>query len=262
VATKGIGNGDCDRCRDDIIGSESQRARRGSENVMDDEILQQSEFAHYIGREAETARAIEEDIIFGRLPPGTRLVEDTLLARFGGTRHLIRQALVQLERTGLVVRERNKSAVVRTLSIDEVNKIYEIRELLHRKAAMLIRLPAKETLIERLSVIQASYERHAAEGNLRGVHEANDLFHLTMFAECGNEYLLEEIRRFMLLSLPVRAGSIADAGMRTISTEHHRLMINMLRGRDNWLLAELCVAHLNPSRQHYLERAGMASPLR
>lgn len=235
---------------------------RGLEDVMANEVMQQPELAHYVGREAETAKAIEEDIIFGRFLPGTRLVEDNLLARFGGTRHLIRQALVQLERTGLVVRERNKSAVVRTLGIDEVDKIYEVRELLHRKAAMLIRLPAKETLIERLSIIQASYERYAAEGNLRRVHEANDLFHLTMFAACGNEYLLEEIRRFMLLSLPVRAGSIADPGMRAISTEHHRLMIDMLRGRDNWLLAELCVAHLNPSRQDYLERAEKASPPR
>ena len=42
------------------------------------------------------ARALEEDIIFGRLAPGTRLTEDALLSRFAVTRHFARQALVQL----------------------------------------------------------------------------------------------------------------------------------------------------------------------
>jgi len=37
-----------------------------------------------------------------------------------------------------------------------------------------------------------------------------------------------------------------------VSHEHHRLMIEMLRGRDNWVLAQLCVDHLQPSKARYL----------
>jgi DNA-binding GntR family transcriptional regulator len=47
----------------------------------------------------DVAKVLGEDIIFGRLAPGTRLVEDHLIARFGATRHYIRQALYELERT-------------------------------------------------------------------------------------------------------------------------------------------------------------------
>ena len=79
-----------------------------------------ADFSSYGGKEAEVVKALEEDIIFGRLPPGTRLVEDNLLARFAVTRHFIRQALAQLERTGIVVRERNKGATVRSLTPVEV----------------------------------------------------------------------------------------------------------------------------------------------
>ena len=57
--------------------------------------------------------ALENDIIFGRLPPGTRLIEDALMARYGKTRHAVRQALVELERTGSVTRERHVGATVR-----------------------------------------------------------------------------------------------------------------------------------------------------
>src|SRR5688572_18239602 len=82
------------------------------------------------------ARALEEDIIFGRLAPGTRLTEDALLSRFAVTRHFARQALVQLEAMGIVSRERNKGATVRSLSPREVREIYEVRELLQRQAAL------------------------------------------------------------------------------------------------------------------------------
>jgi hypothetical protein len=32
-------------------------------------------------------------------------------------------------------------------------------------------------------------------------------------------------------------------------------MIDMLQGRDNWLLAQLCADHLQPSKKDYLARA-------
>ncbi len=54
--------------------------------------------------QARIVRLLEEDIIFGRFAPGARLVEDTLMARYGASRHFIRQALVQLERIVVLTR--------------------------------------------------------------------------------------------------------------------------------------------------------------
>lgn len=90
----------------------------------------------------ELERRMEEDIIFGRLAPGTRLVKDTLMARYGASRHYVRQALAQLERAGIVLRERNVGATVRSYSPEEVAQIYEVREMLTRQAALKIVLPA------------------------------------------------------------------------------------------------------------------------
>jgi len=212
------------------------------------------EASAYGGREADVVKALEEDIIFGRLEPGTRLVEDVLLARFPATRHIIRQALYQLERLGVVTRERNKGAMVRILTPDEVRQIYEVRELLQRQAALMIPLPAPPALIERLTQIHEAYSSHVDAGYLRGVHEANDLFHLTMFSACGNDYLVASIEHYMRLSLPVRAKSLADMERLQVSREHHRLMIELMGKRDNWVLAQLCVDHLQPSKLDYMAR--------
>src|SRR4030095_4699605 len=91
--------------------------------------------------EAEVMRRLEEDIIFGRFAPGSRLVEDSLMGRYGASRHFVRQALFQLERQGIVLREKNIGATVRFYSAEEVRQIYEVREMLTRQAALMIALP-------------------------------------------------------------------------------------------------------------------------
>ncbi len=204
---------------------------------------------------ASIVTAIESDIIFGRLPPGFRLVEDALMARFAATRHTIRQVLLELERIGIAIRERNVGAAVRSYSRDEVLEIYQVRELLQRQAALMIALPAAPVLIAQLEAVNQRFAEAGAAGDLRAVHEVNDAFHLTLFGACRNKYLLGSIADYMALSLPMRATTLADATALQTSVRQHRTMIDMLRGTDNWALAQLCVEHVWPSKHDYLQRA-------
>ena len=200
----------------------------------------------------DVVKVLGDDIIFGRLAPGTRLVEDHLIARFGATRHYIRQALNELERTGIVVREKNKGVAVRSLTPAEVRQIYEVRELLQRHAALRIPLPAPKHVIDELERLHAEYMRHVRESHFRGVHEVNDQFHLTLFACCGNAYLLDSIKHYMWLSLPVRAKKTADMERAMASERDHHMMIQLMKGTDSWALAQLCVDHLQPAKDSYL----------
>src|SRR3954468_1830606 len=104
--------------------------------------------------QAEVIRRMEEDIIFGRFAPGSRLVEDTLMTRYGASRHFVRQALFQLERQGIVLREKNIGDTGGFYSAAEVRQIYEVREMLPRQAALMIALPAPADLIAQLSELQ------------------------------------------------------------------------------------------------------------
>ena len=202
---------------------------------------------------ADMAKLLGEDIIFGRLAPGARLTEDTLIARFNVTRHFVRQALVELERTGIVVREKNKGVSVRSLSSREVSQIYEVRELLQRQAALRIPLPAPAALIAELERLHEEYGRHLRARHFSGVHEANDAFHLTMFAACGNPYLVESIKHYMWLSLPVRAKKTADYEHALASERDHFIIIQLMKGTDSWALAQLCVDHLQSAKKDYLQ---------
>src|SRR5437588_464856 len=152
----------------------------------------QAEEASELTREeeqAEVIRRMEEDIIFGRFAPGSRLVEDTLMTRYGASRHFVRQGLFQLERQGIVLREKNIGATVRFYSAEEVRQIYEVREMLTRQAALMIALPAPTGLIEHLSELQRQYCARADAQDLRGIHEINDAFHGPLLSACRDRSL-------------------------------------------------------------------------
>jgi len=201
---------------------------------------------------ADLAKILGDDIIFGRLAPGARLTEDAIIARFRVTRHFARQAFVELERTGIVVREKNKGVAVRSLRPREVTQIYEVREMLQRQAALRIPLPAAASVVEQLEALHAQYGRHMRERDWRGVHEANDAFHLALFSACGNKYLVESIQYYMWLSLPVRSKKTADAEHAQASYREHAMLIKLMKGSDNWALSQLCVDHLQGAKKAYL----------
>ena len=204
--------------------------------------------------QAEVIRRLEEDIIFGRFAPGSRLVEDTLMTRYDASRHFVRQALFQLERQGIVLREKNIGATVRFYSSEEVRQIYEVREMLTRQAALMIALPASTELIEQLVELQRQYCAKADAQDLRGIHEANDAFHVALFSASGNPYLVRSLQDYMNLTLPMRAKNLADKEGLALSRRQHEIMIELLRGRDNWALAQLCVEHMQYSKSDYLAR--------
>src|ERR1044071_811879 len=107
--------------------------------------------------QAEVIRRLEEDIIFGRFAPGLRLVEDTLMQRYGASRHFVRQALFQLERQGIVLREKNIGATVRFYSEEEARQIYGGGERPAGPAALMNAPPAPASLIEQLTELQRQY---------------------------------------------------------------------------------------------------------
>ncbi|MBR0850949.1 GntR family transcriptional regulator [Bradyrhizobium diazoefficiens] len=197
---------------------------------------------------------LEEDIIFGGFAPGARLTEDALMSRYGTSRHFARQALVEMERRGIVRREKNVGATVRFFSAEEIRQIYEVREMLTRQAALMIPLPAPQGLIDELSALQRQYCAKADLSDLRGIHEANDAFHVALFSACGNPYLVRALQDYMNLTLPMRAKNLADREGLAQSRRQHELMIELLKGRDSWALAQLCVDHMQFSKADYLAR--------
>jgi DNA-binding GntR family transcriptional regulator len=81
-------------------------------------------------------------IYHGELTPGQRLIEAEVASRYEASRGAVREALALLSNEGLVVRERNRGARVRPVSIEEAIEVTEARAVLEglcaAKAAAVI----------------------------------------------------------------------------------------------------------------------------
>jgi DNA-binding GntR family transcriptional regulator len=194
---------------------------------------------------------LEEDIVFGRLKPGQKLPEEELSERFAASRHQVREALARLQHVGIVIKERNKGVTVRSFSAEEVHQIYEVREMLQRQAVLMISLPVPRAKIEPLRAIHADYEAAIARGDYRGIHETNDHFHTEFFRLCGNEFLWRMVMQYMDLSYTIRANAFNPEHL-AVARHEHSVMISLLGSRESWALSQLCVDHIQYSKDQYL----------
>ena len=79
---------------------------------------------------------IRNEIIEGKLPPGTALVENDLTQAHEVSRNTLREALRLLCREGLAVHYRHRGVIVRTLTRHDVRDIYRVRRTLELQALM------------------------------------------------------------------------------------------------------------------------------
>src|SRR4051794_15630849 len=74
-----------------------------------------------------TVEALRERILRGDYPEGEPLRQDALADELGVSRIPVREALRQLEAEGLVTFNPHRGAVVSTLSLDEIEELFQLR---------------------------------------------------------------------------------------------------------------------------------------
>jgi DNA-binding GntR family transcriptional regulator len=204
-------------------------------------------------------RTLEVDIVLGRLYPRERLVEEQLANRFKTTRHVVRQALLELEIAGLLVREANKGVMVCEYSADEVNQLYQMREIVERQAAMFIPLPIVPEYYVQLGALCDEHAAAIKGSDMLSVVAANKEFHQVLYRLCGNTFLADVIDEMAKKSNLVRFTSSTDLTRLKQARDEHYLILEALKKDNNKALADICVKHLQPSRLMYLERQGYLS---
>jgi DNA-binding GntR family transcriptional regulator len=204
----------------------------------------------------DLVRHIEEDIVFRVLHPRQRLVEDELMERFGAKRHVVRQALVELERSGFVQRKRNSGAQVRALSAKEVNELYDVREILETSCARLVPMPVERAKLAPIEAIQREHAAAVRRRDARAVLRANLAFHEAVFRLSGNDALVDAIFEYARRTHPVRLTTLVTGKYLEQARDEHAEMLTALRKGQREKMLALCARHLRPSREAYIASAG------
>src|SRR5450830_1646015 len=70
---------------------------------------------------------LQQAIVEGRLPPGARIVEAELARQMGVSRAPVREAARRLESQGLLVARPRYGFTVRTLDLQQINDLFQVR---------------------------------------------------------------------------------------------------------------------------------------
>jgi len=135
-------------------------------------------------------------ILEGDFAPGDKLQQEELAALLGVSAMPVREGLRRLQAEGLVEFIPRRGAFVATLSADEFDELYHIREELEALGFRwaMERIGPEE--VERLRELLRQVEEAEAQLDVRGRAELIRSFLWTIFEAAGRPHLFEAIRRY------------------------------------------------------------------
>ncbi len=191
--------------------------------------------------------SIRNLILSGALPPGSRIGQETLAARFGVSRIPVRDALSRLESDGLVILKPSSGAWVARLDLAECIEIYKIRERLEPLAlSEAVRLISDEDI----NALAALAEAIAVADNDEEFLRLDREFHLACYRAAGMRQLQSMAERFWNTTQHYRRLFIqtVDRSNSWVIHAEHRLMIDAIRRRDAEGAGNILSEHIRRTR--------------
>jgi DNA-binding GntR family transcriptional regulator len=186
---------------------------------------------------------LRDDILAGRLSPGSRLIECDLTARFTVSRGPVREALRRLSADGLIEHWPHRGAVVRRLTEREIRELFAIRIEMEALAARLAAAgDAREWRARFVAAIQPIYAdtpRVACE-----YLKENAAFHGAVMALADNLQLRELAVRLQLPLIMAQVGDVLTPVVLEASVREHRAITQAILDRDPEAASARMRAHL------------------
>lgn len=200
----------------------------------------------------QAVKLIKNAILKGEIPPGEVISNEQLSAWLGISRTPIREALLELQKGGMVTIHRGKGTEIARLSRQDVIEIFEMREALEVKSCELAIVRMDQATLDALESIVRMQARDAERGDELAFLKSDHEFHLLLARRSGNGRLYNAIEglreQFMLISTYALS---KENRMQEVLGEHRDIM-RALRSGDPALVRNVVLAHLQTTRADVL----------
>jgi DNA-binding GntR family transcriptional regulator len=197
---------------------------------------------------------LEDEIVRGTIPMGTKLREEALAGRFGVSRGPLREALRRLEGRSLVQSAPHLGVQVVSIDHSDMVELYEVREALE---CVAVRLATERMSDQELANLRALLESNAAKVGDADTRysqgEGEDDFHFRIALGsrsrrlqkllCGDLYSLIRMCRYRTWLIP---------GQRRTRNDHETIMAAMEQ-RDGELAEMLMRRHVRSARERFVQ---------
>jgi DNA-binding GntR family transcriptional regulator len=191
-----------------------------------------------------TVEALRERILRGDYPDGEPLRQDAIADELGVSRIPVREALRQLEAEGLVTFNPHRGAVVSSLSLEEIDELFELRadiesDLLRRAMPVMT-----GEQLDRATDVLDEFENalHAGEASRWG--PLNWHFHAALYAPANRNFTMGVLQKlhhhsdryFRMQVLLAHGGARAN--------EEHRAIAEAVEKKDVSLACQMLRSHI------------------
>jgi DNA-binding GntR family transcriptional regulator len=198
-------------------------------------------------------QSLKEAIFTGELQPGEPIREMHVARSMEVSQATVREALVQLQQTGLVIREPNRRTTVSAFSREEIRDRLQMRTVLEELAAIeaskrlsqddASELEKRAAIIDRKIDADDSYE-----------HVMSDIdFHHYIWERCGNAILLRTLENttmplFAFMTVLTRTGLVDFQSLKP-----HQRIVDAIIARDPERIRQEIKLHMETSYQGFLK---------
>jgi DNA-binding GntR family transcriptional regulator len=214
------------------------------------------------GRSDQAYRLVRRAIVEGDFEPGSRLVEQRIGEMFGLSRTPVREALRALAAEGLVTIERNRGAVVATMSEDDIRDLYDLRARLESLAAERAAVRMTDEGIAELDSAIAEFDAGiemvadpaAPPGaGLRRITLANNAFHQAIVSGSHHRRLGALLVHAVDIPLVYQVFRHQTRAQSERSNLFHRMVRDAIAGGEPSRAGALMVEHILQGRDALLD---------
>ncbi|MBM7635150.1 GntR family transcriptional regulator [Geomicrobium sediminis] len=199
-------------------------------------------------------REIKQRIYDRTYRAGDRINESQLSKEMGISRSPIREAMRLLEKDGLLIADEKLGFVVYSLTVTDVEHIYELRIALEVLAVELAVQHASEQELEVVSDILDEVDRLIRDkADDERIIDWNQKFHQEI-AQCShNPYLARQLSTIEALIFYCRVMNFEGRGRATHIQNEHRQIFKALKERDAQTASAMMEKHLKHDLEHLHE---------
>lgn len=227
------------------------RAETSDRNAALNDVMgkQESGFSLRIDREEQSltnkvGAALRKAIIDGEFEPGQRLVERTLCDLTGVSRTAIREALRTLEAEGLVVNVANHGPTVATITREQAEQIYTVREVLEVKAVELFLRRMQEDDLKALQATVEAMEQAYAARDIASVNTAKREFYDLLIRRCGNEIIQQVLAQLFAKIAILRQMTMGQSNRTVEAIGELRAVYEAIASRDEAAARKASLRHV------------------
>lgn len=203
-------------------------------------------------RAEDIRQHLADDIVRGRLAPGIQLDEVEIARKFGVSRTPVREAIRQLEVTGLVEARPHRGAVVATVTKERLAEMFqvmlELEGLCARLSAIAMTAAERGALLD----LQAAGEAHVNAGDIEAYYRHNLAFHDAIYRGAHNTYLTELTLSVRKRLAPFRRAQFSGTGRLLASHAEHGRVLAAITREDGEGAATAMRDHIQTVRDAYV----------